>query len=119
MKNFNLNVSYNQLYEDTFYISRANHSYAFFSTEYKSLSKDSEGNILLSCLVKKETSIFNKIIDSIKEHILKDDKSVGIAIGSEEYSYFLSEFNGHLPEDINHNLIISEDEYPKIKTKKN
>lgn len=119
MKNFNLQVSQNRLYEDTFFISRANHSYAFFSTEYRSLPLDSEGNILLRFPSEKGTNFFNKILNSIKDYILNDDKSVGIPVGSEEYSYFQSEFNSRFPEDIHHNLIISEEEYPKVKTKKN
>lgn len=119
MKNFNLQVSQNRLYEDTFFVSRANHSYPFFSTEYRSLPLDSEGNILLRFPAEKETSIFNRIFNSIKERILNNDKSVGIPVGSEEYSYFQSEFNSRFPEDIHHNLIISEEEFPKVMTKKN
>ena len=116
MKNLNIHVSQNYLFETTFSISRSNKSYAFFQSEYKSLPYDSEGNIILRFEDKKEVSVINKVINSIKEFVLRNDNSIGISPSSQEYAFFCSEYQNHFSEDLNHNMIIPQDEYPKIKT---
>ena len=119
MKNFDLRVTHDRIYEDSFCISRANQSYNYFESEYNDMPRDIYGNFLLSSISKKKENIFNKIFHSIKENLLSDEKAIGISFGSSEYNYFQSEYNSLLSKDANQNIIVPLDEYPKVKVKKN
>jgi len=119
MKNLDFTAEKYELIENTCSIPRSSNSYEFFHSEFKNLPKDLEGNILLTYELKKEDkSILKDILISIKEHLSTTDKSVGIPFGSEEYSFFVTEYNDHLSKDANHNIIVPEEIHQKIKIKK-
>lgn len=104
--------------ESVYLISRSSHSYEFFHSEFKTLSYDADGNILLNYAEKEKKSVIKNILISIKEHLLSRDKSLGIPIGSQEYTFFATEYRNQLATDNKHNIIVPEEEYPKIKIKK-
>ena len=101
-------------------ISRSSTSYEFFHSEFKTLPRDLEGNILLNYEQKgsKKTSMKDVLL-AIKERLLSsDDTAIGISVGSAEYSFFKTEYPNQFIEDIEHNIIVPGEEYPKVKVKK-
>jgi hypothetical protein len=104
--------------ENVYLIPRSSHSYEFFHSEFKTLPLDSQGNILLNYGERKEKkNIVKDILLTIKDHLVSNDKSVGIPIGSAEYSFFNTEYHNQLVKDANQNIIVPEEEYPKTKVK--
>ena len=105
---------------NTYLISRSSTSYEFFHSEFKALPRDLEGNILLNCeqKVNRRNSMKDMLL-AIKERLLSEkDTAIGIPVGSAEYLFFKTEYPNQFIEDIEHNIIVPGEEYPKVKVKK-
>ncbi len=112
MKDFNLHTNKNMFSENTYCISRSSHSYAFFTSEFTKdpLSRDIEGNILLTYKEVKRNCLITRIFQSVKEYLSsRENRSVGIPVGSQLHTFFITEYPHQLTEDAQHNIIVPEE----------
>ena len=122
MRNFYFNMSgFNResLRDCAYKISQANKSYSFFKDEYISLPRSSDGGFLVPPCAddKKDTNPFKERLARFKELLLGSKEAIRVPSGSDMVSYFLSEYRNSITRDLEYNLIVPADEYPKIKTR--
>ena len=55
----------------------------------------------------------NRLLDSIIEKMAKPDYSTKIPLGTKEHMYFMTEYGNNFATDREHNLIVTEEIYPK------
>ena len=80
MINLNLQVSQSVFYEESFCVSRSSRTYEYLRSEFNDLARDPEGNYLLSGIMPKETSLINKVLNSIKERLADNEKAIGVTL---------------------------------------
>lgn len=120
MRNLSILVNRGELRSRTYRVSRSSGAYSFFSCEFHSLPEDLYGNLIVPSFDpvledREEKGV--GFFQALKDKLLKKDESVTIPIRSKEHMFFTSEFQHSMDEDPNHNIIVSEDEYPKAKTR--
>ena len=117
MKEFNLQVGSDYFSGNSYCICRNSNAYSFFDSEFHGFSYDSAGNILLpnDFIEKKKKNAIQNIFQSVKEQLTRKDSSIAIPMGTDEYSFFATEYR--FSKDTNHNIIVPEDEHIQVKSR--
>ena len=106
MHNFELFINSKTIRNSNYRISRSSKIETFIRDEYRNCNVDEYNHYIYNQDNKKNN------ITSIIETIIKTDSYIKVPLGSEGHMYFTTEYNHTLPEDSEHNIIISkEDSY--------
>ena len=112
MKNFDLLMDSEMMSRCTAYrISRSSNAYSYFLCEYKSVDQMDDGSIVLPANA--TVQFFPGRIAQFWDRMSRRDHSIRVPVGAPEQLYFRSEYSHSFTEDMDHNMIVPEDEYPR------
>ena len=120
MRNFDLLMDSEMLSRCTVYrISRSSSAYSYFLCEFRCIDQAEDGSLIAPPTVKMEEAPgrIHRAARYLRDRVNRRDHSVRIPVGSNEQLYFKSEFRGSFPEDMDHNTIVPEDEYPRSRSR--
>ena len=113
MKNFRIMVSRETLQEGVYRVYRSSDAYSFFGCEYRSLAKDSMGNILIPSQDVAKVENKEGLLQHIRDRMTRESESIVVPVNSNERMFFKSEYSCGVAEDIHHNLIVPIEDYPR------
>ena len=101
MISFDLHMSPKTLRVNTYSVSRSSHIYTFFRNEYRGNSN--EFDYLLED--ENKEGIFKRVVETLSRR----DNSVKVPLNSKGYTFYSTEYNHILTEDLEHNIIVPEE----------
>ena len=103
MISFNLHIASEMMRNQNYSLHRSSGIYCYLKNEYRGMNEDGYAYVLSNGEPRKS------FLKSAIEKMPRKDASVKIKMGSEEHTFFETEYNHLLAKDNDSNIIIPED----------